>query len=350
MASRLGRAAVVALFALFAGSAMVSGDALAQPKPPSDEARALARDAWKAFDAQSYKEALEKVTQAEALYHAPTHMLLMGNTLVALGRLAEGLSTFENLAAEPLSDAGPPAFKTARETGRTRMKELLSRVPSLLVVVEGADGVVPVITVDGKKLDFASGVAVRLDPGEHAISVTADGFVTASKSIKLPEKGGVVRVPIALEKVGASVPTASASAAAAGTSAPSTTALASASAATTGDAPSRAPAYAAFTVAGVGIVAGAVVGGLSMVMTRDLKARCPNNLCAPDDRSSLDTANVLANVSTAAFVIGGVAATVGVVILAAFGSSTSSPKRAAAGGVQIEPWISAGSAGLRGRF
>lgn len=338
LASRLGRAFVPLVLCVTCAVAL---DASAQSKDPTTEARELARDGWKALDAQNFKEALDKVTRAEALYHAPTHLLLMGNAQAGLGRLADALATFEKLAAEPMTAAAPAAFKEAQEAGRKRMKELLARVPSMLVVIESAEATAAVVKVDGQKHGFESGLAVRFDPGEHEISVEAEGFVPVKKKVTLAEKGGVVRVAITLQKVGAAA-TGTASASAAVSGAPTASASAGPEAA-----PNRVPAYLAFGIAGVGVIAGAVTGGVSISMTSELKARCPENRCAASDQSAIDSANALANASTATFVIGGVAAAAGVVLMVV--DLGGKPKRGATG-VKVEPWISAGGAGLRGRF
>lgn len=343
-ASRVGRVLMVAVVCV---SALPAGDAGAQPKSAVDEARELAREGWKALDAENYKEALDKVTQAEALYHAPIHLLLMGNAQAGLGRLADALGTFEKLTAEPIPDAAPKAFKDAQETARKRVKELISRVPSLLVVVESAEPVTPVVQVDGVTMSFSSGVAVRLNPGEHVITVTADGLDPVKTPITLPEKGGVVRVPVVLQKKGA--PAASTTAAASASGSASAAASAPPTAAPTGSAPppSRAPAIAAFGVAGVGVLVGAVTGAISLSMTGELKGICNDQgLCPESARSNLDTANALAHASTATFVIGGLAAAAGVVLLAV----ESKPASPRAGSVSVQPWISLGGAGLRGRF
>ncbi len=338
--------------ALLAACGAVGSEALAQGKSPTDQARKLGQEAWQALDANNYKEALDKANEAEALYHAPTHLLMIGHAQVGLGRLAEALATYERLAAEPLPDSGPPAFKEAQEKGRKRMKELLARVPSLLVAVEGADGATPVVTVDAKVIDFASGLAVRLDPGEHAITVATPGFETVKRTVTLPEKGGVVRLPIAVEKVGVAAARASASASAAAAASGAPTAAPT----STDAAPSRTPAYVAFGVAGAGLIAGAITGAISLGMAGDLKKRCPGDVCSPDDRGSLDTANLLAHTSTATFVLGGVAAAAGIVLISI--DLGPSPKPATAGTAltrrqsrpHVEPWISFGGAGLRGAF
>ncbi len=344
LASRLGR---VVLAAVVLGSVTTATVAPAQPKSPTDEARELAREGWDALDAQDYRAALDKVTKAEALYHAPTHLLLMGNALMGLGKLADALATFERLAAEPLPAASPPAFKDAQETGRKRMKELLARVPSLLVVVESSDAPGATVTVDGQKVDFASGVAVRFDPGTRVIGVEAEGFAPAKKTVVLPERGGVVRVPIALERPRA-----------AGAGSADASASGAASAGPAGGAPKwRVPAYVSFGVAGASLLGGAISGAVSIAQTSDLKGRCPENLCPEGERGALDGAHAAANASTALFVIGGVAAAAGVVLmvidLGPGPGNAAAAKGARAGArpaLRAEPWVSFGGAGVRGTF
>ncbi|MFO0592854.1 MAG: PEGA domain-containing protein, partial [Polyangiaceae bacterium] len=267
---------------------MLSIDTAAQAKDPAAAARDLARAGWDALDKQDYKDALDKVTEAEGLYHAPTHLLLMGNAQAGLGKLVDALATFEKLAAEPLTAAAPNAFKEAQETGRKRMKELLARVPSLLVVVTSAEAAGPTVTLDGQKVTFAGGVAVRCDPGEHTIVVEAEGFPTVTQKVTLPEKGGVVRVPITLEKPGAPASTSSASASA--SVAPSGTATV---------APAPGPQIKPLTfitlgVAGAGLVVGAITGGITLGAAGDLKKRCPDNHCPNDEQGAFDSANALA--------------------------------------------------------
>lgn len=347
LASRLGR---VLIAAVVLTSVLPAGEAGGQPKSTIDEARELARDGSKALEAENYKVALEKVTAAEALYHAPTHLLLMGNAQAGLGKLADALATFERLTAEPIPAAAPTAFKDAQDAGRKRVKELMARVPSLLVAVEVAEAITPVIEVDGKVVNFSGGLAVRLDPGEHVITVTAEGFEPATTKLTLPEKGGVVRLPIALLKKGAAGGSATGAPAGSG----SASASASGSAAPSGagvpaSAPSRVPAYVAFGVAGASIVVGAVTGGLSLSMTGELKGVCLENLCPASERGKLDSANVLATTSTATFVIGGLAAVAGVVLLKV-NLGSSSPKPSTGSAATLEPWISVGGAGVRGKF
>ena len=68
-----------------------------------------------------------------------------------------------------------------------------------------------------------------------------------------------------------------------------------------------------FGVVGLGV--GTVTGALSMSQVSEIRARCRNNLCLTTDRAAAEDAQTLGNVSTAAFVVGGIAAAAGVVLL-----------------------------------
>ncbi|MBK8251383.1 MAG: PEGA domain-containing protein [Polyangiaceae bacterium] len=341
----LGIAGILLCVAAFVAPA---GTASAQPKSAIDEARELAREGYKALDEESYGRALEKGTQAETLYHAPTHLLLIGNAQAGLGKLADALDTFEKLAAEPLPPGAPGAFVASQETAKKRVKELIARVPSVLVSVQTAEPVAAKIAIDNKPVDFSAGVALRLNPGEHEITATAEGYESAKVSVKLPEKGGVVRVQINLEKPRAA-PTATATASTSADVTASPTATAAATTAPTATAEnSRVPTYVAFGVGGAAVIVGAIAGGVSASMTSELKAACPDNLCPTSERDRLNSANALAHASTGAFVFGGVAAATGLLLLLLRKGPEPAAKTATP--IALEPWIGAGGVGFRGRF
>ena len=66
---------------------------------------------------------------------------------------------------------------------------------------------------------------------------------------------------------------------------------------------------------GAGLVAGAVTGALTMSQAGDIKSRCTDNRCLPEDEDDAEAAKTLGHISTAAFVIGGAAVAAGVVLL-----------------------------------
>lgn len=298
--------------------------------PPTEgvaRARALANEAGDLLDRKQFAEALERVEQAEAAFHAPTHLVMMGEALEGLGRLADAMAVYEKLAAEPLPQAAPQAFRRAQQEATAKLGDLIARVPSVRVVVQGAPAAGARATLDGKSLDLASGLAVRVDPGPHAVRVEAAGFAPVTRKVTLPERGGVVEVAIALEPPPPAAPP------------PAPTPAAEPAA------PSfwrtRTPAWIALGVGGAGLAVGAVTGGLSLGKVSSLKERCPGGACAPSDQGDLDAAGALGTTSTVAFVVGGVAVAAGVVLLVVNRPPKQEP---AAAGLHLGP------TGLGARF
>ena len=87
-----GRAAtlLLALGAIAGGvaSATITSPVSAQ-ESAVDRARSLAQDAAELLEEKKFAEALDAATKAEELYHAAIHLLMAGQSLEGLGRLAE---------------------------------------------------------------------------------------------------------------------------------------------------------------------------------------------------------------------------------------------------------------------
>jgi hypothetical protein len=294
-----------------------------------DRARPLAQDAAELLAAKKYEIALDRVTKAEALYHAPSHLLMKAQALVGLGRLAEALATYEVLVAEPLTSSAPELFRKAQETGRAELRALAERVPSLLVRPGGAGADRASVTVDGQPIDFSKGQAIRFDPGSHRIEVTAEGFAPFSRDVELPPRGGVVLVDAPLVTAGVA-PTPA-----------------------TGGRGSIVPALVAFGIGAVGIGVGAVTGIMSLGKTSDLKDRCPDDRCTPAEQGDLDSASTLATISTIGFGVGIAGVAAGVVLLVVRPKEARVTARRAGDvttSVGFAPWVGVGSAGVGGRF
>jgi len=308
-----------------------------------DRARSLAQEGGDLLDAKRYADALDRVTRAESLYHAPTNVLMIGQAQEGLGRLTDALATYERLVAEPLPAGAPRPFIQAQQAGKERLKTLLSRVPSLLVVVRGLRAGESVdVRIDREPYAFDSGVAKRLDPGPHLVEVTAPGHPPFERDVVLPDKGGVVVVEAPFGSGGA----------ASGPGAPSPAlpagvepkpALAEAPEAKAG---SLAPALVAFGVGTVALGVGAVTGAVSLSNVSDLRARCPADRCAPAQKGEIDSTKTLGAVSTVGFAAGGAAIAVGAILLLLRGRSAE----AGAPAVSVTPWIGGRGAGVAGSF
>jgi len=75
------------------------------------------------------------------------------------------------------------------------------------------------------------------------------------------------------------------------------------------------PAILSLSVGAAGLGAGIATGLLAKSAIDDVKSRCDGNTCLPADEGAAADAKVVADVSTAMFVIGGVAAAVGVTLV-----------------------------------
>jgi hypothetical protein len=297
MRQRVGATVVICAWLAVAGDASAQDDyAAAEPaNDPVAEARALAQTALDHLDAKRWAEALEVAERAEKLYHAPIHMRIIGQALEGLGRLAEAAAVYDRLAAEPLPSTAHQVFRESQEFARGRIKELAARLPSLLVKVEGSEEAT--ITIDGRPVE-ASGVAVRVDPGDHVVRAEADGMVPYEKRVTAEEGSGVVVVTAVLRAPGEPP-------------APEPDVVIF-DAEESGGPPVA--TWVLFGLGGAALAAGAITGGLSLAAASDLEERCPDRHCTPADEPDYDRAVALGWASTALLAAGGVGAAVGVVV------------------------------------
>ena len=304
-----------------------------------DKARALAEQAGDALDARKFKHAIELVTQAEALYHAPTHLLIAAEAHEGLGALVEAAELYERIVAEPLPAGSPAAFKSAQNDATTRIRALIARIPSLLVRVSPASAGA-VVTLDGKPFEGGGDAAKRVNPGKHTIRVTASGFQDYEKTVEL-SRGGVATIEIKLEREGAEAQPAEPEPV-------KTTQPVEALPPPDRASGSKVPAFVAFGVGAVGLGVGAVTGKMSLDRVSELDDACPDKRCPSGRQSDIDDAKMLGTISTVGFGVGVLGIGAGVVLLVMSGSSEEKPT--AASSKVIRPWIGVSSVGLRGSF
>jgi hypothetical protein len=309
----------------------------AQSDDDRNKARALAEQAGDALDARDFAKAIDLVTQAEELYHAPTHLLIAAEAHEGMGALVEAAELYERIVAEPLPAGSPAAFKAAQSDATTRIRTLIARIPSVLVRVSPASAR-PVVTLDGKPLESGGDAAKRVNPGKHTIHARAPGYRDYEKTVEL-NRGGVMTVEIKLEPTEASSPT----------DAPPAKPIEQPSAGVAADRPSgsKIPAFVALGFGAVGLGVGAVTGKMSLDRVSELDEACPDKRCPSGRQGDIDDAKMLGTISTIGFGVGALGIGTGVVLLVLSGSSEE--KRTAAS-TTVGPWISASSVGLRGSF
>lgn len=194
-----------------------------------------------------------------------------------------------------------------------RAKALEARLATVMILASEPPTQL-VVSVDGERVDSAAlGVALPLDPGRHEIEIGAPGKKPWTTTLDVPDSKVSLTLEVPeLEDAGAEpapAPSGPSPELLAPDPSPSSAADANAEPDTLG----LGLMIGGFSLAGVGIVVGAITGGLSLSQTSDVKATCVEDLCEPAQRDAIDEATTLANVSNVAFAIAGAGAVAGIV-------------------------------------
>lgn len=357
------RRAALAL-AISASLLIPSGAAHAQSDEEKAAARALATQGADALKNNKYAEALDLVTRAEAIVHAPTHLLLIARAQVGLGKLVLAQETFLKLIREELAPTAPAAFKNAQGAAKEELAAIEPKIASLRIVLDGLGQRKVTVKMDDQIVPPALvGVHRPVDPGKHEIGVfpVGGGPVKGTVELKDGEKKEIKLV----------VPDGPA---------PSGVPVNAADNPDAGKVPDGAPtkdqAEGKFMTplrgAGIGVgvagVAGVIVGAVFMAKSGGTQGQaddaatkygctqggtvCPKPTSpaqqkAVDNFTQLDSdAAKQKTIGVVGLAVGGVALAAGVTLIV-----LGKPKGAApAKGASVEPWFDGTSVGLRGRF
>ena len=306
-------------------------------KAAKDRARDLAKRGIQASQQARHEEAVELLTEAEGLFHAPTHLLYLARSQAALGKLLEAKATYEKLAGEQIAEGAPAALRDARERGAAELTELDGRIPRLVIRVEPADAAGLVITLSGKPIDAAQvGQPIAIDPGSYVVEAQASGLKGAKREL-VAEPSKTLDVTLALATGGSSVGASEGSGASGG----STRTILSIGAIGLGVAS-----------LGVGTALGVVsLGKRSDADAAEIAARDPG--CDSACRSQLaqqtealdGDANLFGNLGIVGLGLGGALVATGVVLLLTDGEPEPPPSSA-----WVRPMLGPGFVGLEGGF
>jgi hypothetical protein len=334
-------------------TSFVTPAVLAQDQPQAENvaaARSLGLQGIKLADAGDCKGAIEKLSRAESLYHAPSILGRLGECQVQVGQIVLGTENLNRVVREQLAANAPKAFRDAQERAKGVLNSALPKIARLTVRVEPADAK-PQVTVGGATIPPAlMGVERPTDPGTHEVVASAPGYLEQRSSVTLPE-GGMQELAIRLEK------DPNAAAATPPAPPPADPMLSTPPTAPPSDAPTKKDntlAYVALGVGGAGLLVGGITGFLALGKKSDLE-NCVGERCPSSQQDTLDSARTMATVSTVGFAVGFVGVGAGVVLLLTGNSNSSNarlgaPKLAKAQGVHVEPWLGTDSAGVRGTF
>lgn len=309
--------ALTALLALSLVS--LSGSALADPTQKEwAEWKKLVETAKKAMRDGRPADAVTSLQRADSIHKSPSLDVDLAGALAAAGKLVEARAIYTRVAE---SKAPGILWKRARDASKKALGDLTPRIPSLQITVGGAPGAA--VTVDGQNV--ATGSDLPLDPGDHTISASADGYRTVEKTVSLtPGKREVVNLDL--------VPSAPAPGAEAGAKAHG----------------SRVPGIVLVSFGGAALAVGGVFGGLAFSAVSSAKGVCKGDVCPASASDDIDRSKTFGNVSTGLFIGGGVVAAVGVVLtIVAPGGKKGDEGKETAG---VVPLVGPGMVGLAGRF
>lgn len=314
---------VVALASL--GSSRALADVSAAD---SAMAQALFDEGRQLYEAHKTAEACARFAQSQKLEPKLGTLLNLAQCHEDIGKIASAWVEFGSAATQARREQQKDRADYAAERVEA-LRQRLSRVTfHVSAPVPGMK-----VEIDGEAFDpDVAGAGLPLDPGDHAIVVSAPGRKSWNT---------VATINSELQRVDVTIPPLEAL-----KEAPQAPRERHRDKATTRTSPL---AIAGFTVGGVGIALGGITGAASLAMGAHLKSVCKNGHCSGSQASDLSTANALANVSNVSLPLGALALGLGTV---AFVLDRPAPAKSddAAPSARTELRLGVGYAGVAGSF
>jgi hypothetical protein len=312
-------------------------------------ARELTVQGYDALKAKDWATAADRYTRAEKLFQAagdpvpPTISLGVARAHAQLGKLVSAQEHYSRITHEVVPPNASPLFLEAVQDATRELPEVAKRVPGVVINVKGSDA--PKVTIDGVDVSVAAlGVRRPVDPGKHVVKATGVGVTPVEATLTLaegatetvnlelkPGPGGLPEGPLPVAG-GPLVP---------GQPPPAAEPVDSSASSR------RKVGFAGIAIGGAGLIVGAITGGIALSKHSSLVTACPNGHCPAGseatNNSAISSYDTVGNVSTAMFVVGGVFAVTGIVLVAT--ARTPSTQSA-----YVAPVLSPGFSGLTGKF
>jgi hypothetical protein len=299
-----------------------------------------------------HADAVKLFKQSDEKDPKPETKFEMAKSLAADKKLIEA----SKLLNEILSSTPAPPW-SVKNPATKMLTEVEQKIPWIQIKVVGPDQSLTSTTIDGKEVDAES--EIPWNPGEYTIAGDADGYKPAETTVTLSEGAHEV-VELTLERIGGprkkpppAAPTATATAAPDTTTAAPDTTTPPVSGRRGGGGITSGPFFIPMVVGGgvgvVGIGVGTVFGIMALNSTAAVED-CKKNIC-PDtsrNRRAKEDALFQGNVSTIAFIAGGVGIAAGATMLVLQLTSSKPPPPKTTGFIQ--PYVGAGQAGVFGAF
>ncbi|MCK6589168.1 MAG: tetratricopeptide repeat protein [Polyangiaceae bacterium] len=299
-----------------------------------------------------HADAVKLFKRADELDPKPETKFEMAKSLAADKKLIEASKLLnEILGATP----APPW--SVKNPAQKMLTEVEQKIPWIQIKVIGPDQSLTSTTIAGKEVDAES--EIPWNPGEYVVAGDADGYKPAEQKITL-EEGEHEVVELELERLGGprkkpppAAPTATAPAP--DTTGPDTVTKPPVTGGGGGGGDiTSGPFFIPMVVGGglgvVGIGVGTAFGIMALNSTASIED-CKKNVC-PDtsrNRRAKEDALFQGNVSTIAFIAGGVGIAAGATMLVLQLTTSSKPPPPKTTGF-VRPYVGAGEAGVFGTF
>ena len=265
--------------------------------------------------------AADKFREADTLSPAPSVKLDLARMLVALTRFREAKDV-----AKACTTDKPQQWidRKAQRDCETLLEEIAERTPTVTLSVFDPEASRVTIEVDGEPAD--TGEAIALDPGEHRVVATAEGYQEYSETFTIADAEKKA-LEITMTKLEEEAPV----------EAESSSGL------------SPVPAYIAWGVGAVGLGLGVGFGIAAIQSTNDVLREwgCEGDVCPKEAQDDLDAAKLNGNVSTAGFVIGFAGILTGTIL---FVFSDAMDESDEADTARVVPVVGPGYLGVSGAF
>jgi hypothetical protein len=310
---------------------LVATTAAAEPVDDATRgaARKLGNAGVEAYQAGDFPTAHEKLDKAYRVLKVPSLGLWSARAFVKLGKLVEASERYLEVTRLGVEGGDATVQKQAQADAQQELDALAPRVPSIVVVVQGAKPDEVSVSIDGTPLASALiGESRPANPGPHAVIGKTSG--AEAKADVTAVEGKQVTATLVFSST-AAAPLESSNTPPAGAA---DTRQASGSTL-------RTVGWITLGVGAAGLVTGVVTGALAASKHSSLEddERCHDGECLPsveDDVKSLDT---FRTVSTVGFVAGGILAATGLTLV------LTAPRKS-----EVSLRLGPGSARLVGKF
>ncbi len=321
--------------------AAVSRTAYAQSDADRGQARLLGQEGQSALDAGDFKTAEDRFRRAYSIYPtAPTLALGLARALAKQGKVTAAQETYNKIIREGVPPGASEGFKKAVTDATAEIGAVAARTAYATITLIGPENAK--VTLDGISIPSAGlGVKRPVDPGEHVVKATAEGYRAAESKFSVADAASAeAKLTMETDAAAAVVPVP----APGSQPAPTPGEMASSQPSASSKGGGKTLAFVALGVGGAGLAVGAITGLLALGKHSDLKSSCASNgTCGADQQSSLDSFHTMGTISTVGFIVGVVGVGAGTVLL------LTAPKQEPAH-AGISPYIGLGSVGATGRF